>query len=391
MEHVDSTLNKAIDIIDAGTDLTELQLEDLKKDQALQEHVQELLNIKAAMRLSDVNTEERLQLLHTKLNIDNAAQEIPINAAVDSHSSEKHSLSLFSTYINKVLLAAAVFIGLLMVLNIWKGKDQSIEKQLAENVVFTADDMQDGISLTNEKGERVALSPTTNQNSTITLDDFRNIFADKKNIESVTLNVPYGKSAAVTLPDGSIAYLHPGSKVIFPTAFVGKERVVMLEGRAYFKVTKDADHPFIVMAGDAQTTVLGTEFDINTHTGEITLINGSIKVDIDDMNKSIVLTPRQQVRYDIKSSAFDVSEVDVVPYEYWRDGYLYFDNVELKEIMEAIGKNFNMTVEFNNQDALHYKMRFITERNNGVEAAVNMMNMMKKVNVSIRGNKIVVD
>ena len=118
---------------------------------------------------------------------------------------------------------------------------------------------------------------------------------------------------------------------------------------------------------------------------------GYFKVDIDDMNKSIVLTPRQQVRYDIKSSAFDVSEVDVVPYEYWRDGYLYFDNVELKEIMEAIGKNFNMTVEFNNQDALHYKMRFITERNNGVEAAVNMMNMMKKVNVSIRGNKIVVD
>ena len=59
--------------------------------------------------------------------------------------------------------------------------------------------------------------------------------------------------------------------------------------------------------------------------------------------------------------------------------------------MEAIGKNFNMTVEFRNQDALHYKMRFIAERNNGVQAAVDMMNMMKKANVSIRGNKIMVE
>ncbi|MBR6944323.1 MAG: FecR domain-containing protein [Prevotella sp.] len=375
MEQTDNIIEKAIDIVDAGTELTEEQLHDMRQDNHLMEDVKDILNVKTAMRMSDVDVEERLQQFHERMN-----KEIPMKKSF-----------LSARIIYKVMLAAAVFIGLLMVLNIWKGKDQSIEKQLAENVVFTADDMQDGISLTNEKGEQIALSPDTKQNSAITLDDFRNIFADKKNIESVTLNVPYGKSAAVTLPDGSTAYLHPGSKVIFPTAFVGKERVVMLEGRAYFKVAKDAEHPFIVMAGDAQTTVLGTEFDINTNSGEITLINGSIKVNIEEMNKSIVLTPRQQVRYDIKSSAFDVSEVDVVPYEYWRDGYLYFDNVELKEIMEAIGKNFNMTVEFRNHDALHYKMRFITERNNGVEAAIEMMNNMRKAHVSIRGNKIVVE
>lgn len=375
MEQTDNIMERAIDIVDAGTELTEEQLHDMRQDNHLMEDVQDILNVKTAMRMSDLDVEERLQQFHERMN-----KEIPM---------KKFFLSARIIY--KVMLAAAVFIGLLMVLNIWKGKDQSIEKQLAENVVFTADDMQDGISLTNEKGEQIALSPDTKQNSAITLDDFRNIFADKKNIESVTLNVPYGKSAAVTLPDGSTAYLHPGSKVIFPTAFVGKERVVMLEGRAYFKVAKDAEHPFIVMAGDAQTTVLGTEFDINTNSGEITLINGSIKVSIKEMNKDIVLTPHQQVKYDVKSSAFDVAQVDIVPYEYWRDGYLYFDNVELKEIMEAIGKNFNMTVEFRNHDALHYKMRFIAERNNGVQAAVDMMNMMKKANVSIRGNKIVVE
>ncbi len=371
MEQADSTAMKALEIIEAGTELTEQQLNDLKNDQELWEDVQELLNIKTAVRMSEVDVEERLQQLQEKNKM-------------------KHSSRPITAYLKPILLAAAVFAGLLIIMNLWKNHDD-VQDIIAENIVFTADDEQGGISLTNEKGEKVTLSPSSQQNSSITLDDFRSIFADRRNIESVTLNVPNGKSAAVTLPDGSIAYLHPGSKIIFPTAFVGKERVVMLDGRAYFKVQKDAEHPFIVMAGDAQTTVLGTEFDINSESGEITLISGSIKVSIEDMNRSIVLTPHQQLKYDVHSSTFDVEKVDVVPYEYWRDGYLYFDNVELKAIMEAIGKNFNMTVEFNNEDALHYKMRFIAERNNGVEAAVNMMNRMKKVNVSIRGNKIVVD
>ena len=59
--------------------------------------------------------------------------------------------------------------------------------------------------------------------------------------------------------------------------------------------------------------------------------------------------------------------------------------------MEAIGKNFNMTVEFRNNEAMHYKMRFITERNNGIEAALDMMNRMKKVSVRKQGNKIIVE
>lgn len=103
----------------------------------------------------------------------------------------------------------------------------------------------------------------------------------------------------------------------------------------------------------------------------------------------MVLKPGQQLSF--LNDQLTLNEVDVQPYELWRDGYLYYDNVELKDIMEAIGKNFNMTVEFRNTEAMHYKMRFITERNHGVDAAIDMMNRMKKVAVRKEGNKIVVD
>ena len=111
----------------------------------------------------------------------------------------------------------------------------------------------------------------------------------------------------------------------------------------------------------------------------------------EDGQEKIILKPGQQAVHDAQNVDLRINQVDVQPYEFWRDGYLYYDNVELKDIMEAIGKNFNMTVEFRNTEAMHYKMRFITERNHGVDAAIDMMNRMKKVAVRKEGNKIVVD
>jgi ferric-dicitrate binding protein FerR (iron transport regulator) len=98
----------------------------------------------------------------------------------------------------------------------------------------------------------------------------------------MTLSVPFGKSTDITLPDGSIVYLHPGSRLVFPVTFEGDQRVVKLEGEAYFKVAKDASHPFVVMTEHFETTVLGTEFNIKTGNSEqgtaaeLTLVSGSV-------------------------------------------------------------------------------------------------------------------
>ncbi len=371
-QEVTSSENRALDILEAGAGITEQQLNELRHDDALRRDVQDLLAIKAKMRMGHVDVEERLNAFHKKR----------------MHKGSKARIFRMAA------LAAAV-VAAVIAFSFWKSASDAsmtmseMEKQLAKGFVFTADEEQTGISLTNENGQKVTLSPKTKQNTDITIDDFRKIFADKEHIESVTLEVPYGKSASVTLPDGSVAYLHPNSRVIFPTEFVGRERVVKLSGRAYFKVAKNAEHPFIVMTDMAQTTVLGTEFDINTMEGEITLISGSIRVNAKESQQEVVLKPGQQVT--IADNNFHVGETDIVPYEYWRDGYLYFDNVDLKTIMEAIGENFNMTVEFRNKEALNLKMRFISERNNGVDAAINMMNRMKKAYVFKEGNKIIVE
>ena len=362
---------KALDIVNAGADITNEQLQALRDDADLRREVAELQEMGAYVRHqgNPVDVDLRLQLFKAR-----QANRQPKNARI--------------YYIRYAMAAAVLLVAFLSVemLRGWRDIKPDMAAQQETCVVYSTEGEQSGVSLMTEKGEQVVLSSQTQQNTSLTLADFRKVFDKGENVEQVTLQVPVGKSADITLPDGSVVYLHPGSKVIFPTAFVGPQRIVQLDGMAYFKVAKDAEHPFVVSTGDWQTTVLGTEFHIDTDAREVVLVSGSVRVDAS--GREALLKPAQKLTI---ASQLAVEEVDVTPYEYWRDGYLYFDNVELKTIMEDIGRNFNMTVEFRNEAALHLKMRFIAERNQGIDAALEMMNRMKKVTVHKEGNRILVD
>ena len=79
---------------------------------------------------------------------------------------------------------------------------------------------------------------------------------------------PMGNKTRLELSDGSIVWLNHGSSLRFPLQFTGKERMVHLEGEAYFKVKSNASRPFIVRASDLQFMATGTEFNIMAYPDE---------------------------------------------------------------------------------------------------------------------------
>lgn len=365
MEQMDM---QAVDVV--PSDISDKQLDQLKESCELRSDVQ---------MLQDLKTE--LQRRHAPIDVEARLKQFHLQHPRMANSAGRRRR--YRSVVVPLLLSAAVLAGVAFLLfgSGWETSDK--------HTIFTADREKQHISLANDKGEQIVLSSPSSPRRLITMDDFRKVMPEEGTMERVTLNVPYGNSADITLPDGSIAYMHPGSRLVFPTRFTGKKREVIFQGEAYFKITKDAAHPFVVRTERMETTVLGTEFNINTARDEATLITGSIRMKAVDHDAEILVKPHQQVS--LSGDAFTVSTVDVAPYEFWRDGYLYFDNVEFQDIMEAIGKNFNMTVVFRDQKALHYRMRFIAERNRGVDNAIEMMNRMKKVTVSKSGNTIYVD
>ncbi|MFR5660398.1 MAG: FecR family protein, partial [Butyricimonas faecihominis] len=97
-----------------------------------------------------------------------------------------------------------------------------------------------------------------------------------------TVQTLTGMEYMLTLSDGTRVFLNAETKLKFPTKFRKEERVVVLEGEAYFEVRKDATHPFIVKANDVDVKVLGTSFNLRSYSDEnsiaTTLVSGKVAV-----------------------------------------------------------------------------------------------------------------
>lgn len=199
-------------------------------------------------------------------------------------------------------------------------------------------------------------------------------------LERLIVEVPQGEKLTVVLPDGSKVYMHAGSTLKYPVRFADSLRVVELGGRAYFSVAHNPRVPFAVKTSGMQTMVLGTEFNVvaeGTPDDNVTLVSGSVMVTANNIRK--VIKPGQQLK--ITGGGVSVTEVDVTPYTSWRDGYIYFDDAALKEVMLDIAKEYNYNVEFCNSSMLDVRVHFVAERATGIQGIIDGLNMMNIVNI----------
>ena len=209
-------------------------------------------------------------------------------------------------------------------------------------------------------------------------------------VETHLLSTPRGKTFEVVLGDGSKIWLNADSRLEYPSRFVGDRRVVKLYGEAYFQISKDEKRPFIVETDGLQTIVLGTEFNVRNYKKEsshVTLIEGSVKVNNTANEYSVVLSPGENARI-MEDGSLGVQKVDVDTYVYWRDGYFYFDNRTFADIMQDIGRWYNVNVVFDDARVMDYKLRYFCKRDEGIEKAVERLQYLKKAQVSLEGNTV---
>jgi Fe2+-dicitrate sensor, membrane component len=210
-------------------------------------------------------------------------------------------------------------------------------------------------------------------------------------VETHILTIPRGKDFKIVLADGTEVWLNTDSRLIYPTRFTGRERHVQLQGEAYFKVAHDAEHPFIITTGNMQARVLGTELNIRSYTSNdshVTLINGRVEVHGGgSKGQTVVLSPGEDAQWH-DGGALSVHETDVDSYVYWKDGYFYFDDKPLVEIMQSLGRWYNINVVFDDKDLMGLRMRYFCVRSESLERAISLLNRMKKIQATISGNTI---
>lgn len=284
----------------------------------------------------------------------------------------------------RIGMAAAAAIALLLTMVIWNGvaEDKAAQKELP--MVFYIAKPKANIEVKTERGMRLRSL----------LNNYGELMAEalssEAEAERIVVDVPQGEKLTVALPDGSKVYLHAGSSLKFPSRFADSLRLVELQGEAYFVVARNPQQPFVVRTQSMQTTVLGTEFNILADASPadcVSLVSGSVMVKA--CGERLTLKPGQQLSVSPEGKLM-VREVDMTPYTSWRDGYIYFDNVSLKEALLDIAKEFNCDVEFRHQDLLDTKVHFVAERSEGIKGVIDGLNMMNIINVDYDGHMIVV-
>lgn len=256
-------------------------------------------------------------------------------------------------------------------------------------LAFTANDAPQEILIGTDNDQPQGISEIkANDNDVIvkeTMIDFSHAGATNTPAKIKTVRTPRGKAYTVVLPDGTRAILNADSKLLFPSRFTGENREVQLIGEAYFDVKKDAAHPFIVKTEKVVTRVLGTEFNLTAYPESdvsVTLISGSVVV-----NDDVTLKPGENATLD--GEECKVTTVDTEYYTQWKDGYFYFDNVPLIDVVRELGRWYNINIQINDNSLMSYRLHFIADRNANIEQVVQNLNELSFLSVEKQGNRLI--
>jgi len=169
----------------------------------------------------------------------------------------------------------------------------------------------------------------------------------KGNDGEILLSTPKGGRYEVTLPDGTKVYLNSASSLHYNSDFNKKERIVTVEGEAYFEVAQNKNRPFIVKSRGQAIRVLGTAFNINAYKDEpvvsTTLVAGKVKVSREEGTQSVLLQPGQQSRLGEKQ--LNIKTVDTETVISWKNNVFDFQNATLREVMRQLSRWYNVEVD----------------------------------------------
>jgi len=159
-----------------------------------------------------------------------------------------------------------------------------------------------------------------------------------------------GEPRRLQLPDGSVVVLNQRSMLQYDTLF--EERIVTLEGEAFFDVARDESRPFLIHAGEARTKVLGTAFNVRAYPEEaaiaVSVEEGKVQVAKSvDTSEAVILAAGQSGVY--RKPEDQLAKAELTNALAWKTRELRFDGTRLQQVAEDLERYFGVTIEIDNR------------------------------------------
>ncbi len=206
------------------------------------------------------------------------------------------------------------------------------------------------------------------------------------------LIIPFGKTSEILLPDGTKVYLNAGSRLVYPELFTDRNREVFLVGEAFFEVTHDNKHPFIVQTTDIRIQVLGTKFNISAYPSdniiETVLTDGKVRLEQNSsglFQETIDLIPNQLASFYKKSREIKLDMIDPDNYTLWKDGICKFESTDLNRVVKKIERFYNIQVAYRDPMVGSIKISGKLELSDNREEIINRLAIAASVSIIKKG------
>ncbi len=164
----------------------------------------------------------------------------------------------------------------------------------------------------------------------------------------------YSTKSFIRLPDGSTVMLKDSSELVVLEKDGKFLREVILKGEAFFDISHDKAHTFVVHADKVDTRVLGTAFNIRTQAGkvEVQVTRGLVEVGSNQANQAVYgkIKAREQIRVNTDSNAFTISAIKQVQKVPVSSSALNFEETSLTEVFSQIAEKYHYQVFLENPE-----------------------------------------
>lgn len=194
-----------------------------------------------------------------------------------------------------------------------------------------------------------------------------------------------GEKANLTLPEGSKVAINSGSKIIYYSDYNKNDRVIKLNGEAFFEVSHDPVKPFIIECEDIKIKVLGTTFGIKAYENEkyVSIVLNSGKIQLITPKEEIIMKPNERILYNKTTQSTSRENVKAEDYTDWKQNRLRFENESLETIMNTVSRMHNIDIIFEDQNLK--EQRFTgTVDNTNIESVLDAIRLTSSITYRLK-------
>ena len=297
-------------------------------------------------------------------------------------------------------LAYAAGMVLLLGLGLWFGLQRAGKDETVVRMAVIEPGKTQALLILND-GQKIALrdrdTSVATSGTSINIRTGQVAYEMKKEMQDTvmeynTIVVPRGGIYSLVLSDGTEVFLNSDSELRYPVKFTGKNRMVDLKGEAFFEVTPDSLHPFVVQAGEMRTRVLGTSFNIMAYTDEptiqTTLFTGRVEVSVEQTSLKEVLAPGMQSNWEVGADDISVKKVSMDIQSLWRDGIIMLDDDDLESVMRMLARWYNVTYEWRGDRNVKHTFTGKINRNEDLGSVLSTLTLLGGPRFEIKGTTV---